>query len=189
MTASKPARIGTNRQTARLTSAATGGKHAVQLARNPGPGSHDGDRADGIPCRPSSRARAQSRAAVRLHRRAGQLDQRHRLGDDKRRHRGGLLGGILSQSPRHARLRHVGSGTDADAGGDRGRYRNYHRPVAEKMGRRLRLGAEAPRHRDAARVRARPGRYRHRAAGYRYARRIHQPCLPRLFRAVRPTGR
>src|SRR6476620_9790165 len=106
MTASKHARIETNRQTARLKhdpenvgtdfpkrscsnkgwsemtlcrkaispwSAATGGKHAVQLARNPGPGSHDGDGAEGIPCRPSSRARAQSRAAVRLHCRAGQL--------------------------------------------------------------------------------------------------------------------
>ena len=42
---------------------------------------------------------------------------------------------------------------------------------------------------DAAGGGARPGRHRHRAARFRHPRRIHQPRLPRLFCAVRRTGR
>ena len=112
-------------------------------------------------------------------------------GHDQRRHCGGLLRAVLPQSPRDARLRHVGSGAHAAAGGDRCRHRPHHRPVAEKMGRRVRMGTEAPRHCGSAVGGARPGRHRHRAARFRYARGIHQPRLPRLFfafRTNRPTA-
>ena len=172
-----------------LLSADNENEHAVRLARNFRSGSHDSDGVDRLPCRPAFRCRAQSRAAVRLHRRPRKLRQRHHLRHDQRRHCGGVFRAVLSQSPRDARLRHVGPGAHAAAGGDRCRHRPHHRPVAEKMGRRVRMGTEAPRHRGSAVGGARQGRHRHRAARFGYARGIHQPRLPRLFFAFRRTGR
>ena len=96
---------------------------------------------------------------------------------------------VLSQPPRRARLRHVGPGAHAAAGGDRGRHRAHHRPPPAEVGRRICVAEEASCHRRPPVGRARSGRHRHRAARCRYPGRIHQPRLPRLFRAIRRAGR
>ena len=64
--------------------------HAVRLARNLRSGSGDGDGVDRLLCRPAYHCRPQSGAAVRLHRRSGQLRERSCLRPDQRRHLRGV---------------------------------------------------------------------------------------------------
>ena len=85
----------------------------------------------------------QSRAAVRLHRSPCRVRQRHRLRHGQRRHCGGGFRAVLPQPPRRARLRPVGPGAHAAAGGDRRRHRAHHRAPPAEMGRRLRVGARS----------------------------------------------
>ena len=184
----KACTIATIRHARALFPASDENGHAVELARNLWSGSYDSDGAGRLPCRPAFLSRSQSRAAVRLHRRSCRFRQRHRLRHGLRRHCGGVISAVLPQPSRHARLRHVGPGAHAAAGGYRRRHRADHRPVAAEMGRCVRVGEEASCHRGPAVGRARSGRYRHRAARFRYPRRIHQPRLPRLFRSC-PTSR
>jgi len=109
--------------------------------------------------RPSFRHRAQSRAAVRVHRGANEFAERRRFGHDQRRDCGGIVGIVLSPSAalpgydnsdiaRLVLLAMTAAGTaviTAYCG------RNGWMPLP---------GAQASRHRNAAVGGARPGRYR-----------------------------
>ena len=107
-----------------LLSADNENEHAVRLARSLRSGSDDSDGVDRLPCRSAFRRRAQSRAAVRLHRRPRELRiSGIASGMISAVIAVGVFRAVLPQSPRDARLRHVGPGAHAAAGGDGCRHR------------------------------------------------------------------